>query len=86
MTLRELSEIMPDQHDHLTEIADEAHVAEVAEVLQVHPMLISCHLCLVARVLEKTAYVELLTDISNRSLCLQLKKDHETLYGIPPSL
>jgi hypothetical protein len=44
MTLRELSKIMPDQHDHLTEIGDEANVAEVAEVLQVHPMLISCRL------------------------------------------
>ena len=46
-------------------------------------MLISCYLCLVARVLEKTAYVELLTDISNRDLCLQLKQEYETLYGIP---
>ena len=30
--------------------------------------------------------MELLTDISSQNLCLQLKKDHETVYGIPPSI
>ena len=86
MTLRELSKIMPDEADHLISIGGDVNAGKLAEVLRVGPMLISCLLCLVGRVLKRHDYAEALGNADNRDMILALKRDHEVSYGIPPSL
>ena len=85
LTLGDLSKMMPDQAKHLEEIGNSVRVLEVAKVLQVSPMLISCKLCLTGRML-KTEHLKLLKDIGNTELLLRLKKEHIDKFGIPPSL
>ena len=83
--LGDMARLVPDETGQLEEIGFDTYVTPVAQCLGVHPLLVSCHLCLTRRVVTVAEKFAILSDDGNRDRLLQLKQDHVAAYGIPAS-
>ena len=57
--------MVPDQTDQLQDIGWEVPVQAVAEYLDSHPLLVSCQLCLMRRVVKVDAKLEIFRGVGN---------------------
>ncbi len=89
MHLTDLAKLVPDEQEYLSELQEAVTMSagKVASMLQVQPLMISCCMCLLGKLLEgrQESLLQLFRDQRHWAALKRNIAQHKTRYGFPPS-